>query len=273
MPRRLAVVAGGGTLAPQVAESALAAGDVVRAFCLSPLTMPQGTELEPASIDDPTALFDAIRSFGATHLLLAGSVTLRDSDRGRLLALLGGGAGQPTGDAALSHLAGRLQELTGALLLGPHQVVPDLLAGEGHVAGPVASDGQLAAGRLALLAARRIGAMDLGQAAVVAGTRVVATEDVAGTDELLARVGRYRLAGLIGDAAETPLVLGKACKPQQPLFVDLPAIGPATVAGAVGAGISLIAVESVKTLLLDRHVLCAEADASGVTIVGLAVDG
>lgn len=272
MARRLAVVAGAGALAPQVVEAALAAGDMVSAYCLSPLDLPKGIEQHSASIADLAALFDEIRRFRATHLVLAGAVTLTDADRRRLLAVLGG-AGQPTGDAALSQIAVQLQELTGAALIGPHQIAPDLLAGAGHLAGPAANDQQLAAGRLALVAARQTGAMDLGQAAVVTGARVVAVEDVAGTDELLSRVGRYRAAGLIGGGAETPVVLGKACKPQQPLFVDLPAIGPGTIAGAAAAGISLVAVEAGKTLLLERQKLFADADSLGIAIVGLAIDG
>ena len=272
MSRRLAVVAGAGALAPQVIEAALAVGDVVRAFCLSPLKLPAGTEQQLASIEHPAALFDAIRSFGASHLALAGSVTLTDRDRMRLLALLGG-AGQPTGDAALSQLALRLQDLTGATLIGPHQVAPHILAEAGHLAGPAATLEQFAAARVALRAARQVGAMDLGQAAVVAGARVVAVEDVAGTDELLARVARHRVAGLVGGTPETPVVLAKACKPQQPLFVDLPAIGPATIVGAASAGISLIAVEAGRTLLLERQRLFAEADARGIAIAGLTIDG
>jgi DUF1009 family protein len=272
MPRRLAVVAGAGALASQVVEAALAAGDAVRAFALTPQVLPPGAGQEPATLEHPVALFEAIRRFGASHLALAGAVTLTDTDRNRLIAALGG-EGQPTGDAALSHLAARLRELTGAVLIGPHEITPDLLAPIGRIAGPDASASQLDAARLALSAARQIGLLDLGQAAVVAGSRVVATEDVAGTDDLLARVARYRAAGLIGDAAEVPLVLAKACKPQQPLFVDLPAIGPDTVTGARGAGISLIALEVGRTLLIDRERLTAEAGAAGVAIVGLTIDG
>ena len=272
MPRRLAVVAGAGALAPQVIGAALAAGDTVRAFTLAPLALPPAAELQSASIEHPVALFDAIRSFGASHLVLAGAVPLTDVDRRRLIAALGGD-GQPTGDAALSQLALRLQQLTGATLIGAHQISPDLLAGAGRLAGPAATEPQLVSARLALQAARRVGAMDLGQAAVVAGARVVAVEDVAGTDDLLMRVARYRAAGLIGNAAETPVVLGKSCKPQQPLFVDLPAIGPETVGGAATAGISVIAVEAGKTLLLERGRLVAAADELGISIVGLAIDG
>jgi len=272
MPRRLAVVAGAGALAPQVIEAALVAGDEVRAFVLSPQVLPPEAGQQPVSLDHLGALFDAIRSFGASHLVLAGAVTLTDTDRRRLLAALGG-EGQPTGDAALSHLAARLQQLTGASLLGAHEVAPDLLAPAGPLAGPVATASQLESARLALLAARQVGAMDLGQAAVVAGGRVVAVEDVAGTDELLARVARHRLAGLVGDSDKIQLVLGKACKPQQPLFVDLPAIGPGTVTGALSAGISVIAVEAGRTLLLERASLLAKANRHDIAIVGLTTDG
>ena len=138
MPRRLAVLAGAGALAPQVIEAALAAGDSVRAFCLTPQILPANVERQPASVQDPAALFDAIRSFGASHLALAGAMTLTDADRKLLIRMLGGG-GQPTGDAALSNLAIRLQELTGAILIGPHEIVPDLLAPKGPIAGVVAT--------------------------------------------------------------------------------------------------------------------------------------
>jgi len=272
MTRRLAVVAGAGALAPQVIEAALAAGDTVRVFALTPQQLPPHVAQESASLQDPVALFDAIRAFGASHLTLAGALTLGDADRQRLIAALGG-AGHPTGDAALSNLAMGLQQVTGAKLVGPHQVALDLLAPIGVIAGPAPHLDQLATAKVAMQAARQVGAMDLGQAAVAAGGRVVAVEDVGGTDDLLARVARHRAAGLIGNSAEVSLVLAKACKPQQPLFVDLPAIGPQTVAGAAGAGISLIAVEAGRTLLLERIRLVAEANALGIAIVGLSTDG
>jgi UDP-2,3-diacylglucosamine hydrolase len=137
----------------------------------------------------------------------------------------------------------------------------------------MADRSQLTSSRPAPPAARQVGAMDLGQAAVVAGARVVAVEDVAGNDDLLARVARYRAAGLIGDGTEVPVVLAKASKPQQPLFVDLPAIGPETVTGAADAGISVIAVEAGRTLLLERGRLVEAANRHGIAIVGLAIDG
>ena len=79
----------------------------------------------------------------------------------------------------------------------------------------------------ALIAA--LSPFDAGQAAVVANGRVLAIEAAEGTDAMLARVaelrdsGRLRLAGPAG-------VLVKAPKRGQDMRLDMPAIGPKTIA-------------------------------------------
>ena len=116
-------------------------------------------------------------------------------------------------------------------------------------------------------AARAIGQLDLGQAIVFSGGRPVAAEDAGGTDELLARVAALRERGLIG--ASFPIILAKARKPGQPRFVDLPTVGPQTIVGAAAAGISIVAVEAGESLLLEREALQREADAGGVSVIGV----
>jgi DUF1009 family protein len=123
-------------------------------------------------------------------------------------------------------------------------------------------------GRIALRAARAIGAIDLGQSIVVSGNRPIAAEDAEGTDALLRRVAALRAVGLAGNSG-MPLILAKARKPKQPSFVDLPAIGPHTVINAAEAGISVIVVEAKGTLLLERSAIEYEAATRGVTLIGL----
>ena len=53
----------------------------------------------------------------------------------------------------------------------------------------------------------------MGQAIVVSGRRVIAVEDIAGTDALLRRVRLYRRRGLVADG-QSPLVFAKAAKPE-----------------------------------------------------------
>jgi DUF1009 family protein len=160
--------------------------------------------------------------------------------------------------------------LAGVRVIGAHDVVADLLAPEGHIAGPRAHSELLAYGKRGLNAARAIGRIDLGQSIVVSGPRPVAAEDAGGTDALLERVARLREAGMIGDGA-APLILVKAMKPSQPKFVDLPAIGPETITNAAAGGIAAIVVEAGRSLVLERSEVTQRASSLGVSVVGLSV--
>lgn len=267
MPRRLSILAGTGTLVSHVIEAARRAGDEIQVIALTPQPERPGVNVLPGDTRDPMSIIRTIRAFRSTHITLAGGVTLGDRDR-EGLSEFATGKSAASGDAVLSKMSAVVRTMTGAKIVGAHEIAQDLLAPNGVIAGPDLTGQQLKSARLALAAAREIGRLDLGQAVVVAGARVVAAEDVGGTDELLLRVARHREEGRIGDGAG-PLILAKAAKPQQPLSVDLPAIGPDTVAGAAEAGVSIIAVEAGKTLLLERNELSAAAARNGITIVGL----
>lgn len=265
MPRRLSILAGTGTLVSHVIESARRAGDEIQVIALTPQPERDGIVPLPGDTRDPMSIIRTIKAFRSTHITLAGAVTLGDRAREGLSELAGGNRAS-AGDAALSKMSGVVRAMTGAKVIGVHEVARDLVAQKGAIAGPQITDLQSA--RVALRAARDIGRIDLGQAVVVAGARVIAAEDVGGTDELLRRVAEHRRQGRIGDGAG-PLVLGKASKPKQPLTIDLPTIGPETVARAAEAGITVIVVEAGKTLLLDRPTLIAAAERHGITILGL----
>jgi DUF1009 family protein len=204
---------------------------------------------------------------------MVGAIHLPDKAREGLIRFANGNnpakstSSAPVGDATLAALGTVLKKMTGADLIGVHELSPDLLAPEGHIAGPdVASEDAV----FALETARAIGQLDIGQAAVVSGRRVIAVEDIGGTDDLIARVGTLRRSGLAGDGAAR-LTLAKAMKPQQPGFADLPAIGPMTVENCAAAGIATIVVEAGRSLLLMRADLLAAADKHGITIAGVVV--
>ena len=61
----------------------------------------------------------------------------------------------------------------------------------------------------------------------------------------------------------------KVSKPNQDLRFDVPAIGPLTVDACRASGITVLAVEAGKTLLLDREDLVQQANAAGLNIVGV----
>jgi hypothetical protein len=272
MPERLALIAGSGALVPEVIAAARHRGYELKLLTLGRRRDLRDLHPVPFSLAEPEAAVAAIREFGATCFVMAGGVSISDIARERLSRFFRGagrGAAPSVGDSGLSGLASDLARMTGAKPMGVHEIAPELVAPEGHLAGPEPRRLHFETAMHALWLARKAGALDLGQAVVVAGHRAIAAEDIGGTDALLARVRRFRRLGLAADG-DSPLVLAKCAKPDQPRFVDLPAIGPVTVAKARRAGIAVIAVEAGATILIQKTQLLAAADAAGITLIGLA---
>ena len=54
---------------------------------------------------------------------------------------------------------------------------------------------------------------------------------------------------------------------------DTPAIGPDTIAAAAEGGAVTVAIEAGRVLIVDRETVVAGADAAGIALVSVAVDG
>jgi len=94
--------------------------------------------------------------------------------------------------------------------------------------------------------AKEISRLEIGQTVVVKNGTVLAVEGFEGTDECLRRGGR--LAGKAGKA-----VAVKVAKENHDFRFDIPCVGPRTVEICVENGITALAVEAGKTLLLDME--------------------
>jgi len=175
------------------------------------------------------------------------------------MSLLAGGD-----DTVLSALT-KFFESQGYRVVGAHEVAPDLVAEPGRVAGPAVSAAR-ADIDLALRAARLIGALDSGQAAVVVESRVIALEGAEGTDAMVARVGELRQAGRVKWSGRAG-VLAKCSKPQQDIRVDMPTIGPRTVEMAAAAGLAGIVIEPRRVMIADRAETVAVAQRTGTFIL------
>jgi hypothetical protein len=157
----------------------------------------------------------------------------------------------------------------GLRVLGPADIAPSLVAPVGTLGrhAPAAVAREAIATGFALLAT--LSPFDIGQAAIIADHRVVAVEAAEGTDAMIERVAALVKAGRLkpgkGDG-----VLVKAPKLGQDLRVDMPAIGPDTIARVAAAGLAGIAIKAGSVLIGDRTRLAALADASGLFIEGAA---
>lgn len=272
-PGRLALIAGSGDLVPQTIQAARAAGWDVRVLSLHDRPDLAAESPFRIKVSRPDQVLREIRRYGATHVCAVGGFHMSDRERETFAAFAGEKDNATRGDSKLSQLGAALLKMLGLPFIGVHEIVSDLLAPEGRIAGEPLDADAMATARFALETARKAGGFDLGQALVVAGARVIALEDIGGTDDLLERVKLLRGRGLIGDG-RGPLVLAKASKPGQPLHIDMPALGERTIDLAQAAGIAIIAVEAERTLLIGKPAIIAAAQAAGIAIVGIkAQDG
>jgi DUF1009 family protein len=274
---RIGIIAGGGSLAVEVAAGLAKAGhspfvlliegEVDRKPDLA------GYEQESLALEDIGSLVSVLRRRRISHLVLAGEIRRRPKliDMRPSLGLL---AVVPSvvmalarGDDGLLKVLTRGLEARGIKVVGAHEIVPELVAAKGSLtrAAPRKSDWRDI--EAAHAAARAIGALDIGQAAVAIGGRVIAVEGIEGTDGLLERTRQLRGHGRL--AGKTRGVLVKCAKPAQELRADLPSIGPLTVEAAHAAGLAGIAVEAGRSLILEGPATIARANALGLFINGL----
>ncbi len=260
-------------MVPEVARAATAAGWDVTIIALVARDDLGEWKQVSARLSNPLAAAAALRKIGPTHICMAGGVNISDREREGLFSFVKKKPkrSHSTSDTGLSRLIRALEMISGASVIGGHEIVTDLIAPDGLIAGPELKRGQIDKCRHALHVAGKIGALDIAQAVVCSGYRVIGVEDIAGTDALIARVKGFVEQKLTGNGRD-PLVLAKAKKPRQPRVADLPAIGPDTVKNAHDAGIAIIAVDAGNSLLIEKARLIALADELGISIVGARAD-
>lgn len=277
-PRRIGILAGGGSLPREVADAVAARGMALHIVAIEGET---DAALDPYPLTrvrwgEIGRMVDSLLTARVTDLVIIGSVKRPDlatikPDLGffRALATVGRLVFAGGDDAVLRGVIAFF-ESKGLHVVGPAWAAPELVVGEGPLGGIAPDEHLLADAAQGFAVVAALGSFDIGQAAVVADGRIVAIEGAEGTDRLLKRVAE--LGALRGPAAGAPLgVLVKRAKPAQDERIDLPAIGPGTVNGAVAAGLAGIVVEAGYVLAAKRAELVELADARGFAVAGVAL--
>lgn len=122
-----------------------------------------------------------------------------------------------------------------------------LMPGEGFRMGPKLSAAQEEDITFGHRLAKEVSRLEIGQIVVVKNGTVLAVEGFEGTDKCLARGGE--LAGKDGGA-----VAVKVAKARHDLRFDIPCLGPQTLETCASAGVSALALEAGRTLLLEPDV-------------------
>ena len=276
MSAPLGIVAGLGELPVRLAAAATADGREVYILRLNGFVEPRLDRYrgETVGLGEPGRAVKLLKAAGCEELVFAGIV--RRPEFGKLRLDWSGARLLPDvlraarkGDDALLRVILSYFEAQGLRIVGAHEVQKNLLAPEGLIAGPAPDTAARDDIETALVTAREIGRLDIGQGAVVCNGLVLAVEAQEGTDAMLERCRQLDEA-LRGAPGARRGVLAKCPKPIQSRNVDLPTIGMTTLLGADAAGLAGIVVEAGGALVLDRDQLVGEAEARGVFILGVA---
>jgi len=264
MTGRVAIIAGQGRLPLVLAEALEAAGEapVVAALAgFAPQDM-GARAVQEFRVERLVPFWAHLHDMGVDRVVFAGAVRRPRLDPAafdagtaalvpRLLAAM------QAGDDATLRAVIALFEDNEFAVLGVEDVAPGLLPAPGVLGAVRPDDADAADATRAARIVAALGAVDVGQGAVVARGLCLAVEALPGTDAMLDQVAALKHSGGAG-------VFFKAAKPGQDRRVDLPTIGPDTVTRAAVAGLRGLAVQAGGVIVLDRAECILRADAAGL---------
>ncbi len=258
---RIAVIAGQGRLAPAV----IAALDDPLVYALDGFAPPE-IAATPFRLERLVPFIDDLLAAGVGRVVFAGAIRRPRLDpeafdpRTAQLVPRILGAMQSGDDAALREVL-KVFEESDLAICGVGEVIPDLIPEPGILAGdPTEADRRDAARGAEILSGT--GHFDIGQGVVVAQGLCLAIETLPGTEAMLDFARLH--AGLRPDPNGARGVFFKAPKPGQDRRVDLPTIGPDTIAQVAAAGLAGIAWQAGGVIVLDRDETVRRAEAAGV---------
>lgn len=206
-------------------------------------------------------LVDAAKKSGATASMMAGQIApgnLFDLRPDFHALLLLAKLKERNAETLFGAIAGELEK-AGVPLLPATAFLEKHLAGEGLFAGPKPKPRTLEDIAYGLGIAKEVSRLDIGQTVVVKKGTVLAVEGFDGTDSTIRRGG---------ELGKGEAVVVKVSKPYQDMRFDVPVVGPRTLETAAAAGVTAIAMEAGRTLLLETDRLKELATTHHITLWG-----
>ncbi len=265
---KLGLIAGSGELPLAVAEEARAKGYEVIAIGLEPLAdkalASAVSNIRWINVGKLGDIIGYLKRSGVSDAVMAGKVPKSllykskitpDLRAIKLLFTLK----DKSDDSILLAIAKELKR-DGITLLNTTDFTTSLLTPEGVITAEGPTENEWNDIAFGWEIAKEIGRLDIGQTVVIKNQAVMAVEAIEGTDEAIRRGG-----SLAGGGA----VVIKVSKPQQDMRFDVPVVGPETLMSMIAVQARVLAVESQKSILLQRARIASEADKAGISIVGI----
>jgi UDP-2,3-diacylglucosamine hydrolase len=263
-PQLLGIIAGNGVYPRLLADAARKAGIqtiVAAAFSdeTDPVLAKHVDEIEWLRVGQLSKLLKFFQAHKIHHVVMAGQIApknlfdLRPDWKALLvLAKLKQRNAESIFAAIANELAGIDVELMPAT-----SFLEGSLAPPGLIAGAKPSRRENEDIDFGWKIAKEMAGLDVGQTVIVKNGTVLAVEAFEGTNDAIKRGGALARKGA---------VMIKVAKPNQDMRFDVPVIGVETIRIAADAKLRVIAVESGKTLLLERDAIVNLADGAGISI-------
>ena len=163
---------------------------------------------------------------------------------------------QRNAETIFTAIAAELSKI-GVDLMPATSFLENYLAFSGLIAGPKLSRREENDVELGWKIAKEIARLDIGQTIIVKNGTVLAVEGFDGTNDTILRGGKLARKGAI---------MIKVAKPNQDMRFDVPVVGLETIRVANEARIRVIAVEAVRTLLLEKEAIIETANRSSISV-------
>lgn len=260
----IALIAGEGSLPEVIAERLARDGDKPTVYALRSnvdAIAPHAAGIVPLIKADVKAAVADMMMKGVRRVIFAGAVPkaliydaskLDDAARGLLASLAS------RDDHSLLGAVVSLFERAGFEVAGYADIIGDLIAPEGDIAGREPSDEERSDIDYGVKIASAVVPLSFGQSVVVRGRSVVAVEAMEGTDAVIARAGAIAHGG----------VLVKMMRADQDRRFDIPTVGPTTLRNMASAGLTCLAVHAGSTILMSRDEFSSLAGELGISVVG-----
>ena len=263
---RLAVVAGAGSYPRQIIAGAKRAGvpvvDViaVKGSC-ERATCKAADHAYPFAAGVTDLAIEWIGRQGYDGVILAGQVSPMSLFRGRFnQTVLGWLKAMPVKNAHT--IFGKLVEefeRNGCLVLPASCYMDDQMPGLGALTDRGFTETEMDDVRRGMQVAADVGRHDVGQTVVVKSGMVLAVEAFEGTNAAIRRAGRLNRGS----------VLCKAAREGHDWRFDIPVVGLKTLKTMHRAGVTALAFQAGRLILLDREAVVAYANRRGIAIVGI----
>jgi hypothetical protein len=271
---KLGIFAGGGALPRRIAETCRASGRPYIVLGLQGFVDMDLSEHphQRVGMGEAGKAIEILKAEGARDIVFCGKVQrpnwsdIKVDWTGMKLLPRLAMAGARGDDALLAFIVKEMEGY-GFRVVGPDQVLGELLAKEGVWTKAAPSDEDWADINRGKEVVGALGRLDIGQGAVISRNLVLAVEAAEGTDAMLARV-RELPAEFLSGAGPRRGVFVKMAKPGQERRIDLPTVGVETVQRCAAAGLAGLAIEAGGALVLDQEAMVRAADAAGMFILG-----